>query len=329
MDRIAWITVPKGKSSEVSRMIEEADGEVLGISAEHNNRVTISCLLSPGERQEFFDSVQDRLGKGDWRMVVQATEAVIPIEENNGDDEVVETSDGETREELIKKVSDGGRLDIPTMVLVGVSSIVAAVGMMNDSVAVVIGAMVIAPLLGPILAVILGASLGDVGLIIRAVRTATVGFLIAVAIGALAGLVVEYDPNTGQIASRGDVGPEGVALALASGTAAALSVTTGVSAALVGVMVSAALLPPAVAIGLFLGHGHLYLASGAALLFFVNVAALTLAGQIVFLTQGIRPREWYERKAATNSVVISIAFWTVALIILIATDYLRDWLIGS
>lgn len=328
MDRIAWITVPKGKSSEVSKMIEDADGEVLGISAEHKKRVTISCLLAPDERQKFFDKVQDKLGNEDWRMVVQATEAVIPIAEKGGE-EVIEDSDGETREELIKKVSDGGRLDIPTMVLVGVSSIVAAVGMMNDSVAVVIGAMVIAPLLGPILAVILGASLGDMKLITRAVRTATVGFLIAVAIGTAAGLFVDYDPGIGQISSRSDVGPEGVALALASGTAAALSVTTGVSAALVGVMVSAALLPPAVAIGLFLGDGHLYLASGAALLFFVNVAALTLAGQVVFLTQGIRPRKWYERKAANNSVVISIAFWTVALIILVATDYLRGWLIGS
>lgn len=328
MDRIAWITVPKGKAKRITSMIEDADGEVLSVSDAHDKRVTISCLLSPEDRQGFFDSVHDEMGsKASWRMVVQAAEAIIPVEDE--DEEVVEQSNGETREELLEKISDGGRLDIPTMVLVLVSSVVAAVGMIGDSVAVVIGAMVIAPLLGPILAVILGAALGDREIIFKAIQTAAVGFLIAVLVGVTCGLFFSYDPTAFQIATRSDVGPEGVALALASGTAAALSVTTGISAALVGVMVSAALLPPAVAIGLFLGQSHLYLASGATLLFFVNVAALILAGQLVFLTQGIRPRRWFERKAAKQSVMISIGFWSITLVILVALDYLRGWLIGS
>lgn len=330
MERMVWVTAAKDKIKPLRVIVEGEGGEVLGVSTLHDGRRTLSFLLDTADRQKIMDRIQRELGRGnDWKLVVQAVEAVVPPKEEEESAEVLEASDQATREELYEDVVQGARFDLPRIALIGVSAVVAAVGMVTDSVAVVIGAMVIAPLLGPILAMILGTALGEHMLILKASRLAGAGLAIAVAVGAVSGLVVDYDPNAGQIAARGDLTAEGVALALASGAAAALSLTTGVAAVLVGVMVAVALLPPAVAIGLFLGKGLLFAASGAMLLFFVNVAAVTVAGQLVFLLQGVRPRSWYKKKAAQQSVAISLTFWTVALVLLVALDYLRSFLGGG
>lgn len=326
MERLVWITAPKDKIGPVRKIVEDADGEVLGVSAMHKGRRTVTCLLTMEDRQALFDRIEETLDhKNNWRMVVQDTKAVVPPANAPEDGDVMDGGPAKTREELYEDVADGARLDTPTIALVALSALVAAVGMISDTVAVVIGAMMIAPLLGPILAMILGTALGEYGLIVRAVQVAAAGSLIALAVGVACGALIGFDPQVEQVASRGDVGPENVALALAAGAAAALSLTTGVSAVLVGVMVSVALLPPSVAIGLFLGKALLYQASGAALLFFVNVAAITVAGQIVFLIQGIRPRTWYKQREAKQSVGMSIAFWTAGLGILASLEYGRWW----
>ncbi|MDZ7803496.1 DUF389 domain-containing protein [Thiohalophilus sp.] len=84
---------------------------------------------------------------------------------------------------------------------------------------------------------------------------------------------------------RTDVGLEGIALALASGMAAGLSLTSGVSATLVGVMVAVALLPPAATLGLMLGAGNYQYALGALLLLAVNVVCVNLAESVQILVK--------------------------------------------
>lgn len=97
------------------------------------------------------------------------------------------------------------------------------------------------------------------------------------------GIIWPFNITSPEIASRTVVGLDSVALALASGAAAALSLTTGLSSVLVGVMVAVALLPPAVALGLMLGHGHFDLAVGAGLLLAVNLVCVNLSSKVVFL----------------------------------------------
>lgn len=330
MERLIRVTAPSGKIRSVLRLVEKEGAQILSVSSPHDGRKTAIILIVNNHRQELFDRLQEALGekKKDWRIVVQDVEAVMPQEED-GDEDAYEKHAGESREELYEKVADDARFGWPTASLVAVSAVVATVGIIQDSVTVIIGAMVIAPLLGPILAMIFGAALGEPRLILNALRSGVLGFAIAVATGALAGLFMRIDLAGEQLASRTDVGPESIALALASGAAAALSLTVGVSGALVGVMVAAALLPPAVVVGVTLGDGLFYPASGALLLFGVNVAAVTLAGQIVFLVQGVRPRSWYAKKAANQSVAASLVFWTVTLALLVALDYFRNWLPGA
>lgn len=329
-DRLVQITAPRDKVDAIRELAERDDVELQSVSRLEQDRRTVTLLVRPKARQELFDDVQSALGRSkDWRMVALPVEAIVPEPEETDEEKIVEESISETREELYEEIEKGAVLSFATLALTGLSAIVAAVGMIQNSIPVVIGAMVIAPLLGPILAVILGTSLGDMSLILRAVRAAALGIAVAIGVGLGIGLVFEFGISDGEIATRTKVGADSVALALASGAAAALSVMTGISGALVGVMVAAALLPPAVATGLLLGKGAFAGTAGAGLMLAVNIAAMTLAGQIVFLVQGLRPRTWYRRKAARQSVIISLLFWTSALIVLGGLILLRRKLVGS
>jgi uncharacterized membrane protein len=137
--------------------------------------------------------------------------------------------------------------------------------------------------------------------------------ILSVAVGAL----LPVDPTVSEIAMRTDVGPGDLVLALAAGAAGTLAFTQGLSAAVIGVMVAVALLPPLVAAGLLLGSGHLSLAYGAFLLVAVNVACVNLAGVVTFLAQRVQPRTWWESERAAKGARIAVASWIGMLLILV------------
>lgn len=193
----------------------------------------------------------------------------------------------------------------------------ASIGLYYNSVAIIIGAMVIAPLLGPNMAIALATTLGDLPLLWRAFRTSLAGIGTVVVLSVVIGVLLQVDPAAPEVASRNTVAPGDVAVALASGAAGALAFTTGVSATLIGVMVAVALLPPLVTFGLLLGSGHLALATGALSLFLMNLICINLAGVTTFLVQGIRPATWWEKDRAAKATRIAIVLWAVLLAALI------------
>ncbi len=173
--------------------------------------------------------------------------------------------------------------------------------------------MVIAPLLGPNMALALATTLGDLILLRRASLTALAGIGIAMVLSVILGVILQIDPASPEISTRVGVGMGNIVVALASGAAGALAFTTGVSAILIGVMVAVALLPPLVAFGLLLGGGHPAFAMGALALFLMNLICVNLAGVGTFLLQGIRPATWWEKDRAVKATRISIVMWAVLL----------------
>jgi len=188
---------------------------------------------------------------------------------------------------------------------------------------VIIGAMVIAPLLGPNIAFSLGASLGETKLVIESLKAIFTGIALAIIIAALIGLSWPVESDSAELLLRTDVTYSGTAIALASGTAAALSLVTSTSSVLVGVMVAVALMPPAVTIGLMLSSGQYDHAIGATLLLAVNIVCINLSSKLVFLFRGIQPRNWLEARKAKQSRLLYITIWVVSLALLIAMIYLR------
>ena len=222
-----------------------------------------------------------------------------------------------SREELYQQVNEGAQLTRTFVVLVALSAVVAAVGVAYNNVTVVIGAMVIAPLLGPNVALSLATALGDIDLAKSAAKTDLVGILVALVVAIPIGLLVVVDPENAEIQTRLHVQLKDIVLALASGAAGVLSMTTGASAALIGVMVAVALLPPLVTFGLLVGAGYRDLAMSALLLFVTNVICVNLAGVVTLLVQNVRPRTWWEADRAKKAIKIAISFWVVLLLMLV------------
>jgi uncharacterized hydrophobic protein (TIGR00341 family) len=318
------IVADEGSADTVSAIAEKHEASDLRFGEVGKDGMRAMRLLVVDDKlQSVLDSLQSIIAsQPSARIVVLPVEIALPKpseEERKEEDAAIEA-----REALYEEVEKNARLDLNFAVLVALSTIVAAIGLIENNVAVVIGAMVIAPLLGPNLAFGLGTALGDISLMRKSALTTSVGIALAVAISVVIGLYWPFDFSSPELVLRYQVGLDSIALALASGAAAALSLTTGLSSVLVGVMVAVALLPPAVTLGLMLGFGDINLASGAGLLLAINVVCVNLAIKVVFFIKGIRPRTWGEKRKAKRAMTIYIMGWFVTLLVLVAFIYVRQ-----
>jgi uncharacterized hydrophobic protein (TIGR00341 family) len=316
--RIIEVLADCGHADTVRSIAEQ--NEILECWIDHSeeeSRCSMSLLVRREKQQAVIDAIQSDLsGSEGWRILIKPVEAIIPRPPEL--DETEKKSAGtRLREELYQGIEAGGRISSDFIWLVILSTIVATIGLIEDNVAVVIGAMVIAPLLGPNIALAFGAALGDRVLILRALQTNAAGLGLALLLAFVIGLLWPANFTSIELLARTNVGLDSVALALASGAAGVLSLTTGLSSALVGVMVAVALLPPTATLGLTLAGGNYHLALGAGLLLLVNVVSVNLAAKLVLIIKGVKPRTWLEKQKARQSIVAYIIFWVVSLLILL------------
>lgn len=317
------VVADSGSSGTVQAVAEKAKAVDfrLGAVGEDGMR-QMRMLVSDDHLQLALDTLQNTLGaQPTARIAVMNVEVSLPKpDEDRRKQEDLATA---ARESLYEGVEKNAQLDAGYLVLVVLSTVAATIGLIENNVAVVIGAMVIAPLLGPNLALSLGTALGDISLMRKSAQTLFAGILLAVVLSAGLGMLWPSDPTSRELMLRTEAGLDSVALALASGAAAALSLTTGLSSVLVGVMVAVALLPPAATLGLMLGQGRIDFAIGAGLLLAINIVCVNLASKIVFFIKDIRPRTWVEKEKAKRAMVVYMAAWLVTLILLILVIYAR------
>jgi len=322
--KLIEVMADSGSADTVSAVAEKfkAHDFRLGFTGP-DGRQAMRMVVADENTQIVLDTLQNLLGaQPQARVSVFAVEVVIPkpeVDEQKKRQEAVVA----TREALYESIEKGSRLDLNYLILVLLSTVVAAIGLIENNVAVVIGAMVIAPLLGPLLAFGLGTALGDLDLMRKSFMTGSAGIGLAILLSVAIGYLWPHSLHSDELLSRTNVGLDSVVLALASGAAAVLSLTTGLSTVLVGVMVAVALLPPAATLGIMLGEGRLELAIGASLLLAINVVCVNLAANIVFLLRGVRPRTWVEKAKAKKATGIYSLVWIVTLVVLIVLIYLR------
>ena len=200
----------------------------------------------------------------------------------------------EQRINLFEKVHSSSQWDFDFVAMICLSTLIAALGLIDDSVPVVIGAMLVAPLMTPIIAIGLGLAQENRKLLRSSVKTVWMGFATAFCIGLVTGLIAFLfvsDPEaTREMASRNMPGFIDLMVALVSGIAAAYALgRPNLMSAIPGVAIAAALVPPLATSGLALSVGDFTLAAGATLLFLTNMVAIVLAGSIVFWLVGVRP----------------------------------------
>lgn len=225
------------------------------------------------------------------------------------------------RVELYDRLQTGSRWGFDFMALIALSTSIAALGLVQSSTAVVIGAMLVAPLMTPLLGAGLALVQGNRVLLKDAVRAVILGFVLALFIGVLVGLASPVKVLTAEMAARGGPNLLDLGVALLSGVAAAYaSARPHLIAALPGVAIAAALVPPIATVGLGIAFGEFAVARGAALLFITNVVAIVLGAALALWLTGVRgsgARLWARR------VIVIMALGLVGLTIPLGV-YLLD-----
>lgn len=185
-----------------------------------------------------------------------------------------------------------GRMSSKFWILLLLAAVIATAGVIADSTATVIGAMIVAPLMTPILGTALAVVLADRDHVIRSVLLVLGGALVVIAIGFLMGFLgapLDGFATNGQVEGR--IHPKLIDLiaALATGLVGAFAlVRSDISDTLPGVAIAISLVPPLAVVGLLLSVQRYSDAGGAALLFGTNVAAIIATGAAVFLAYRIR-----------------------------------------
>jgi uncharacterized hydrophobic protein (TIGR00341 family) len=308
----------EGKAEDIEFLLK--DMPLLDTWHDHlDSGGSVTNILIRSEKTEsILNMIDNFFSKGEPpRIVIMPVEATLPRPEEQKEDKKQEKSPMRiSTEELYQKMLRSAEVSQHYIIMATLASFVAAIGLLKNDVAVIIGSMVIAPLLGPNMALALATTLADFNLAKKAIITNILGFTLVLFISIMMGIFMEVDPNIPQIAARSDVSNFYIFIALATGVAGAYSIAAGVAEALVGVMVAVALLPPLVAAGLLYGAGYWLNATGALLLVFVNIVSINLSGVITFVLKGIQPNNWWEAASAKKAVRIAIAAWILLLLLL-------------
>lgn len=327
--RFIELFLPDEEAQEFPEVLQ--DYSLLGIwKTNLDNRQKLIKILLPGEQVETaIQLLETRFSKVDgFRIIMLSVEASIPrpsVPSETGAELTKELLPQQSeiqnsrvnRQELYENISESIALTWTYILMVLLSTVIAAIGLLRDDGTIIIGSMVIAPLLGPNMALSLATTLGDINLALRAVKIGAVGICIALFFSVLIGYIFTASPDIPEIASRTRVSNTDVILAFASGMAGALSFTSGGTNAIVGVMVAVALLPPLVTFGMLIGSGNWEVAVGSMLLLLTNLICLNLAGLITFSVQKIRPGEWWKADFAQKVRHTAFRVWFVLLSALI------------
>ena len=192
----------------------------------------------------------------------------------------------ELADDLDLTVGDGTSKRSAFWTMLTLSAFIATAGVLTDSTATVIGAMIIAPLATPIMGVALGLATREAGASARSARFVVAGAVLVVVIGAVFGWALpgSFDLlGNGQISGRTSPGLLDLVAAIATGFAGAIALARrDVGTVLPGVAIAISLVPPLAVVGVCLGDGAPGLALGALVLFLSNLVALVLAGTLVF-----------------------------------------------
>jgi uncharacterized hydrophobic protein (TIGR00271 family) len=219
------------------------------------------------------------------------------------------------RAEVTGSIQDSAIAGVDYYVMITLSSVIAVLGLITNSAAVIIGAMLVAPLMSPILVMAHSIVLGDVRVMTKGAESTLKGIVAAIVVSAGIALIIPTQPLTSELLARTQPNLFDLVVALASGAAAAYAISRKhLAAALPGVAIAAALVPPLTVVGIGLGYSMYSVAGGAMLLFITNLSAIVLSAAIVFLVLGFRPTMAERGQYMQRWILASIAILLVIAI---------------
>jgi uncharacterized hydrophobic protein (TIGR00271 family) len=224
--------------------------------------------------------------------------------------------------EIYKELDQAQQIDISYIALVVISAHIATLGLIVNSAAVIIGAMIIAPLMGPIMAGGLSFAISDNHLGGKAFKSISLGIVLSVFFSATVTFISPLKENTSEILIRTSPNIMDLFIALFSGLAGAFAVTfKKISGSIVGVAISVALMPPLCVTGIGISTGQANVVIGGFFLFLTNLTAIFIASAIFFLVLGFfgHDKHGFDRKAVYSKYIVSFLLLLLLSIPLIYT----------
>ncbi|RBI63758.1 TIGR00341 family protein [halophilic archaeon] len=296
--RLVHVLTPDDKRDEILSALDDEDVDYVATAAQSGEGGTLIEFPIPTDAvDDVFERLHEAgLAEDAYTVVGSAETATTPSMETL-EDRYSSTFSPLATTMLRSKARDMARDWYSFVWMVFLSAIIAAGGLLGDSPAIVVGSMVIAPMVGPVLTAGVGAITGDGRMLIDSIYYQVAGLFVAI-VGATAFSfllkLVGFVPTGLGVTALELVGIRvaptavSVAVALAAGGAAAFSITTKGPTALVGVMVAAALVPAAATTGIALVWGSVALAVGSFLLLVITLVTINVAVWATLLYLGYR-----------------------------------------
>ncbi|WP_459194531.1 TIGR00341 family protein [Halosimplex sp. J119] len=327
--RLVQITIPTGKREAVTRALDDEDVDyiVTDETSERSYAAVAYVPLPTNAVEPVLDTLRTAgIDESTYTVVLDAETVVSrdfeALEERFAEEE---DTDRIAREELVTAAEDL-LMAMPTyIVMTVVSAVIATAGLLLNSPAVVVGSMVIAPLIGPAMAASVGTVVVDNELFAEGVKLQAIGVVVSVAAAAVFAWIVKtvhlippYTDVTAIPQVRSRLYPDFLSLvvALGAGVAGSLSLTAGVSSALVGVMIAVALIPPAATVGIGIAWGKPIVTFGSSVLVLVNLLSINLAALVILRYSGYRPTDWFQLDTARGATIRRVAVLVAAIVML-------------
>ena len=197
------------------------------------------------------------------------------------------------QQEIYQEASEGRQFHAVYLLMLVLACLIALLGLLLNSPAVIIGAMLISPLMGPILSCALALSLADWTLGKKATRNVVLSVAETLLIAIMATALSPLKDTTPEILARTHPNLMDLLVAFFSGTAGTLAFCSrsgGALTILPGVAIATALMPPLATSGYGISTGQWEVARGSFMLFFTNFTAIVISADLVFFMAGFRPR---------------------------------------
>jgi len=329
--RLVQISVPQGKLESVQGVLDD-EGIDYVVHEESSGRGIDSVAMFPlptNAVEPVLESLRNVGLSDDTYTVITEANTVLSNDFEALNERYAEEEDKDriAREELTAKAEDLSPSLRTYAIMTVISAVIATAGLLLNSPAVVVGSMVIAPLIGPAMTANVGTVVDDRELFVRGVKFQAFGLLLAIASATAVAFLVRTAnvvPPIADVTSvqqvRERVAPDFLSLvvALGAGAAGVLSLTTGVSTAIVGVMIAVALIPPAATVGIGIAWGQPLVSLGSGVLVLVNILSINLAVLVGLWYQGYRPEHWFREDDARSATVKRMGILVISILVLSA-----------
>ncbi|MFC4360315.1 TIGR00341 family protein [Halobium salinum] len=323
--RLVQVLIPEGTRESVVATLDEQgiDYAIFDEVGRGDFEAMVQFPVPPSGVEPILDELTVAGVQEDAYTIVLPTETVVSRRLSG----LVERFPGLriSRDELYARAQDLAPANSTFFAFLLLSTVIATTGLLLDSAATIIGAMVVAPLMGPAVAASVGTILDDRDMTARGIRLQVTGLLAAIATAAVLGWLLQQTvliaPGLDiravpQVAERTSPNFLSLFLALGSGIAGAISIMRGSGSTLVGVAIAVALVPPAATSGLGIAFGLPGVAIAGAVLVIVNLLAINLSALILFYLAGFKPLDAGKYEGIRSSVASRVVTIVVAITVL-------------